>query len=72
MLKAAIIGHEHHEYGAKVPDALMTTHKHALALLHMASTALMSTHSTMVTYFGGLEVVLQTFRWKEANQVNTP
>ena len=36
-----------HEHGAKVPNALMTTNKHALALLRMASTALMSTHGTM-------------------------
>ena len=38
------------KYGAKIPNALMTTNKHALALLRMASTALMSTHGTMATY----------------------
>ena len=38
------------EHGAKVPNVLMTTHKHASAHLHMASTALMSTHDTMATY----------------------
>ena len=32
------------EHGAKVQNALMTTHKHTLALLRMASTAFMSTH----------------------------
>ena len=35
------------EHGAKVPNALMTTHTHTLALLRMASAALMSTHGTM-------------------------
>ena len=39
------------EHGAKVPNALMTTHTHTLALLCMASTALMSTHGTMATYY---------------------
>ena len=39
-----------HEHGAKVPNALITTHKHAIALLRMASSALMSTHSTSATY----------------------
>ena len=29
------------KYGTKVPNALMTTNKHALALLRIASTALM-------------------------------
>ena len=38
------------EHGAKVPNALMTPHEHALALLRMASTVLMSTHCTMATY----------------------
>ena len=38
------------KHGAKVPNALMTTHTHTLALLRMASTTLMSTHSTMATY----------------------
>ena len=36
------------KYGAKIPNTLMTTNKHALALLPMA--ALMSTHGTMATY----------------------
>ena len=39
-----------HEHGAKVPNALITTHKHAIGLLRMTSSALMSTHSTMGTY----------------------
>ena len=39
-----------HEHGATVPNTLMTTHRQALSLLLMVSTALISTHGTMATY----------------------
>ena len=43
--------HNEHEYGTKVPNALMTTDKQALSLLGMASIALMRTQYTKTTYF---------------------